>query len=79
MSVDEGGVDSVREFVAERNMTYPVAIDPEGKLASLLQTSVLPTSVLLDARGKIVWKHYGAILQNDADLLKAIEAALAGT
>jgi thiol-disulfide isomerase/thioredoxin len=77
VSVDEGGLDEVRQFTVEKKMTYPVAIDPEGKLAALMQTSVLPTSVLLDRRGKVVWKHYGAVSEKDAELLKSLETALA--
>lgn len=76
VSVDEGGVETVRQFIAERKVTYPIIIDPEGKLASILQTSVLPTSLLLDRQGKIVWKHYGAVREDDAELRKAIEAAV---
>ena len=76
VSVDESGVDAVKEFVEQQKMTYPVALDAEGKLANLLQTSVLPTTVLLDREGKIVWKRFGAILPNDQELTKAIEATL---
>ncbi len=76
VSVDEGGVDTVKDFVNEQKMTYPVAHDPEGKLASLFQTSVLPTSVLLDRTGKIVWKGLGIITPDDAELISAIERAL---
>jgi thiol-disulfide isomerase/thioredoxin len=77
VSVDESGVESVREFVAEqKKMTYPVVLDAEGKITNLLQTSVLPTSVLVDRSGKIVWKKYGAIMQGDEELKKAIETAL---
>ncbi len=76
VSVDESGVESVKQFVGEQKMSYPIALDPEGKLATLLQTSVLPTTVLLDRSGKIVWKKYGAIFENDAELKKAIEDAL---
>ena len=76
VSVDESGVEPVRQFVNEHKMTYPVALDPEGKLAGIFQTSVLPTSVLLDRTGKIVWKHYGAIMQGDTELTSAIEKAL---
>lgn len=76
VSVDEGGVETVRQFVTERKVTYPIILDPEGKLASILQTSVLPTTLLLDRQGKIVWKHYGAIRANDQDLQKAIEIAV---
>lgn len=76
VSVDEGAVDAVREFVQQHKMTYPIVFDPEQKVTNLLQTSVLPTTVLLDRNGKIAWKKYGAIMPNDEGLQKAIEAAL---
>lgn len=76
VSVDEGAPEGVKEFVAERKMTYPVVLDPEGRLAGILQTSVLPTTVLVDRSGKIVWKKIGAIMPNDPEFEKAIEEAL---
>lgn len=76
VSVDESGIESVKQFVTEQKMTYPVVLDPEGKLATMLQTSVLPTTVLIGRDGKIVWKKMGAIFENDAELKKAIESAL---
>ena len=77
VSVDESGVESVRSFVAEqKKMTYPIVLDAEGKIANILQTSVLPTSIVVDRKGNIVWKKYGAIMPNDAELTKAIESAL---
>lgn len=76
VSVDEGGVESIKQFVTENKMTYPIVVDPEGKLANLFQTSVLPTTALIDRNGRIVWKHYGLIQANDATLKQAIEKAL---
>lgn len=76
VSVDESGVESVRDFVKEHDMTYPVVLDAEGKLANVFQTSVLPTSVIIDRSGKIVWKKFGAIMPNDQELIRAIESAL---
>ena len=76
VSVDEGGADAVKSFVEEQKMTYPVVLDAEGKLATVLQTSMLPTSVLLDRNGKIVWKKVGAIEPQDIELTSAIEKAL---
>lgn len=78
VSVDEGNGDDVKQFVAENKITYPIAHDAEGKLATLLDTSVLPTTVLLDRNGKIVWKKFGAITPGDDAATKAIEAALKG-
>jgi thiol-disulfide isomerase/thioredoxin len=76
VSVDESGPQAVKEFAEEQKMRYPIVLDAEGKLASVLQTSMLPTSVLVDRAGRIVWKRVGAIEQNDAELQQAIEKAL---
>jgi thiol-disulfide isomerase/thioredoxin len=77
VSVDESGADAVRAFVKEQKMTYPIEVDPEGKLANLLQTTVLPTSILIDRDGTIVWRHFGLLSSGDESLTKALDAALA--
>lgn len=76
VSLDEGGPEAVQEFVKQNEMTYPVLLDPDQKLANLFQTSVIPTSAVIDRKGKIVWKKYGAIDPHDAELVKAIEGSL---
>jgi len=79
VSLDEGSADDVRSFVAEqKKMTYPIVLDPDGKIAALLETGVLPTSVLVDRTGKIVWRRIGAIMEGDAELKKAIEQSVGG-
>ena len=76
VSIDEGDAQPVKQFVNEHSMRYPVALDPDGKVASLFQTEVIPTTVLIDRKGKIVWEKRGAIDVNEEPLKKAIEAAL---
>ena len=76
VSVDDSSAEIVKQFVAEQKMTFPIALDPEGKIASILDTGVLPTTVLLDRTGKILWKHYGPIPKNDPELEQAITKAL---
>jgi thiol-disulfide isomerase/thioredoxin len=77
VSVDEGDRAEVKTFVAEQKITYPIAVDPEGRIATLLQTTVLPTSLLIDRDGKIVWRQIGAVMPNDAKLKAAVEKAVA--
>jgi thiol-disulfide isomerase/thioredoxin len=77
VSVDEGDKAEVKTFVAEQKITYPIAVDPEGRIATLLQTTVLPTSLLIDRDGKIVWRQIGAVMPNDAKLKAAVEKAVA--
>jgi len=76
VSLDESGKDAVQQFVTENTIAYPIVLDPEGKLANVFQTTVIPTSVLIDRSGKIVWKKYGLIAVDD-ELMRALKAALA--
>ena len=64
VSVDETGADSVKQFVRDEKISYPIALDPDGKLANVLQTTVLPTSVIVDRSGRIVWRRVGALMPN---------------
>lgn len=76
VSLDDTGIDGVKQFVAKNAMTYPIAYDPDGKLAAILQSSVLPTSVIVDRTGHIVWKKYGAVSMSDPKLNEALMKAL---
>jgi len=76
VSVDTDGADVVKPFVEEQQMRYPIVLDQQEKLPAILEASVLPTSVLLDRNGKIVWKKIGAIFENDQELKQAIEKNL---
>ena len=78
VSVDEGGDQVVKDFVEEQKMTYPVVLDPEGRLATMLDTTILPTTILVDRQGKVVWKKLGVVSASDVEMMSAIEKALQG-
>lgn len=78
VSVDEDGAAAVKPFVQEQKVDYPMVIDPPGKIANVLQTTVLPTSVVIDRSGKIVWRRIGALVGEDPTLDAAINKALGG-
>ena len=77
VSVDEGETQAVKTFVAEEKINYAIAVDPDGRIANLVQTTVLPTSLLIDRGGKILWRQIGAIMPNDAKLKSVLEKAVA--
>ena len=78
VSIDDTGVQDVKKFVDQQKVGYPIVIDAEGKLANILQTTVLPTSVILDRHGKIIWRQVGALMPNDvAGVETTIEKAIA--
>ncbi len=76
VSVDEGPVEEVRKFVADQKMTYPVALDPQGRLAGLFRTTVLPTTAIIDRTGKVVWMSAGVVNMTDTEMIGALETAL---
>ena len=72
VSVDETGADTVKQFVRDERISYPIVLDPEGKVANVLQTTVLPTSVIVDRSGTIVWRRVGAVSPNELKDVHAI-------
>ena len=80
VSIDESGVDSVKQFAEEEKITYAIALDADGHLANVLQTTVLPTSVIIDRNGRIVWRKIGALMPNEIASLDAlVQRTLGGT
>jgi cytochrome c biogenesis protein CcmG, thiol:disulfide interchange protein DsbE len=76
VSIDEGSAGDVKQFVSEQKIEYPIVVDPDGKLATLLNTSVIPTSIIVDRTGNIVWKHFGIVDTNDLAMKQVLESAL---
>jgi len=67
----------VRELVRKEKVTYPIALDPDANLQTLLEAMAIPASALMDRDGRLVWIRIGAIRDKDPDLAKALKAALA--
>lgn len=67
---------AVRRFARDASINYPVVLDPEGKMASLLNAFVLPTSALLDRSGKVIWLKVGVFDPDDDELRRALHSAL---
>ena len=78
VSVDNEGSDAeIKQFIAENKITYPIAFDPEGRVANVLRTTVLPTSVLIGRDGRIAWRKVGAVMPNETAVVDGvIEKAL---
>jgi len=72
VSVDDTGVPAVKQFVLENKITYPIAVDADGRIANVLNTTVLPTSVIIGRDGKILWRKVGAVMPNEVAALDAV-------
>ena len=66
----------VRDFVIDRPFAYPVLVDPNDSVATEYGIYVLPTVVLLDRNGTVMYMHQGI---STADrLLSAVDEILEG-
>jgi thiol-disulfide isomerase/thioredoxin len=64
----------VNRFGAQFNVRYPVAFDPELKVADLYLKDGFPTLVLIDSAKKIRWMKSGD--RPEAELVKAIRTVI---
>jgi thiol-disulfide isomerase/thioredoxin len=75
IGVDTGdtSVKDAKHFVARYGWQFPVLNDPSGATADDYRLSYLPTTYVLDARGRIVERLLGP--QTEASLTAALKAA----
>lgn len=59
LSVDRGDRSQVVRWVRERQITYPIAFAPGAVVRAYGGANVLPTSILIDRRGRIVHRVEG--------------------
>ncbi len=57
--------DGIRRFVAQYNLTYPIALDREGSVTNAFRVFPLPTSFFIDAQGQIRYVHVGELTLDD--------------
>ncbi|HVR44661.1 MAG TPA: TlpA disulfide reductase family protein [Thermoanaerobaculia bacterium] len=69
-------MSEVEPMVKARSINYPVVLDPDGVIANVFETAVIPTSALIDREGTVVWKEIGVIDASDPELLAAMREAL---
>jgi thiol-disulfide isomerase/thioredoxin len=76
VNVDQERADADR-FLAATPAGFRIAYDPEGVLPERFHVRGMPTSVLIDRDGKVLFTHEGFRLKDRAALEKRIRAALA--
>lgn len=74
VSVDRRGADHVRAFLNGRDVPYTVAMTSRSVEKALGPVRATPTTVILDAEGKIRHRHVGAV--SKTQMVAEIEALL---
>lgn len=79
ISVDEAPTNEqeVRAFVTQTAIEYPIILDPEGRILLLLETSTVPTTVLLDKNGNVAWYSVGVVQSTNPGLQAAFAKVFA--
>ncbi len=71
ITLDEGGTDAIKKFVADYKIDYPVLLPTPG--SRLAQIDPVPTTLLIDSQNRLVKKYVGLIpekiLRADLDRL----------
>jgi hypothetical protein len=66
----------VEEFVAENPFPYPVLLDPEDRLSALLGLVALPTVMVVDTEGEVIYLEAGLVDQRRLERLLQEAGAL---
>jgi cytochrome c biogenesis protein CcmG, thiol:disulfide interchange protein DsbE len=57
--------ETIRAFIEQYGVTYPTALDIEGKVTNDYRVFPLPTSFFIDAQGRIRYVHVGELSLDD--------------
>lgn len=69
----------VREFLLQNRLSFPVVLD-DGSATSAFSIAGLPTMVVVDRGGRVVWNHVGALTSGgERELRGVLDRALAGS
>lgn len=77
IATDAEGKPVVAPFLQAYRLTFPVLLDPQNMLGVQLQVPALPTSYLLDKRGRIVGFEIGARDWNSRPIRHLVDQLLA--
>jgi thiol-disulfide isomerase/thioredoxin len=61
VSVDKNGKKVVEPFIKKKDLSFPVLLDPEGRVAGLYRTTGVPESFIVRKDGTLDNKIEGAI------------------
>jgi thiol-disulfide isomerase/thioredoxin len=70
-------LDTIQAFSAGRAFAYPVLRDRSGEMFKAWTAGVMPTTIVVDRKGRARWRSVGEIGAGDSGLQRSIDALLA--
>jgi peroxiredoxin len=72
ISVDYEEKKKVKEFIDKHHYTFPVLIDPKCFTLDLYGVKGIPTTILIDKKGRIVGKKIGSKNWNSPEIISVL-------
>jgi thiol-disulfide isomerase/thioredoxin len=73
VSIDSRGEgENIRTFLEGYGVTYPIWHDPVDRVTTSFRAQGVPTTVLIDREGTVIWRHVGPVTDDDETLNRLI-------
>ena len=77
ISIDsQKSLAQVRSYIRINNYSFDVFLDPNMKVFKKMNGNLMPTNILLDKKGNIIWRHYGYLPGDEKNMNLQIRSAL---
>lgn len=69
-------IGKVKSYIKSQNYKFLVGVDPNKVISKKLNSIVMPTTILINQSGDIVWRHQGYIKGEEIQIKTKIESLL---
>ena len=69
-------VGKVKSYIRSQKYSFYVGLDPNQKIAKKLNGLIMPTLILIDTDGTILWRHQGYMPGEEAEIESRIQSAI---
>ena len=77
ISIDsQKSLAQVRSYIRINNYSFDVFLDPNMQVFKKMNGNLMPTNILIDKKGNIIWRHYGYLPGDEKNMNLQIRSAL---
>lgn len=76
VSIDRDGEKSVRPFIEELGLTFPVLLDPKSKITKKYKTTGVPETFIINKEGTIVFHLLGPTSWDRPDIVNGLRSLM---
>ncbi|MDC1038028.1 TlpA disulfide reductase family protein [Candidatus Marinimicrobia bacterium] len=62
----------VKSYIRSKKFEFMVAVDPNNQVMKKMRVKLMPTTILVDTDGTIIYRHQGYLPGDERDILKHI-------